>query len=202
MEGLKLKQKLQYFGHLIQVMCKSLSPVWLLGPHGLYTVYGILQTRIVKWVAFLFSKGSSQPRDRTHVSYTEPPGKPKNTGVGSLSFLQRIFPTQELNLGFLHCRQILYQLSYEESWLIGKESDDGKDWGQEEKGTTEMRRLDGISDSMDTSLNKLWKIVKDRESLGAAVHGVAKNWTQLCDWTTKVGLGNKHEQGMFHKVHI
>ena len=42
----------------------------------------------------------------------EPPGKPKNTGVGSLSLLQRIFPTQKLNRGPLHCRQILYQLSY------------------------------------------------------------------------------------------
>ena len=42
----------------------------------------------------------------------EPPGKPKNTGVGSLSLLQRIFPTQESNQGLLHCRQILYQLSY------------------------------------------------------------------------------------------
>ena len=43
----------------------------------------------------------------------EPQGKPKNTGVGSLCLLQWIFPTQELNLGLLHCRQILYQLSYQ-----------------------------------------------------------------------------------------
>ena len=43
----------------------------------------------------------------------EPPGKPKNTGVGSLSLLQGIFPAQELNLCLLHCRQILYQLSYQ-----------------------------------------------------------------------------------------
>ena len=42
----------------------------------------------------------------------ELPGKPKNTGVGSLSLLQRIFLTQESNQGLLHCRQILYQLSY------------------------------------------------------------------------------------------
>ena len=40
---------------------------------------------------------------------SEPPGKPKNTVVGNLSFLQGIFPTQELNQGLLHCRQILYQ---------------------------------------------------------------------------------------------
>ena len=42
----------------------------------------------------------------------EPQGKPKNTGVGSLSLLQRIFPTQESKQGLLHCREILYQLSY------------------------------------------------------------------------------------------
>ena len=42
----------------------------------------------------------------------EPQGKPKNTGVGSISLLQGIFPTQESNQGLLHCRQILYQLSY------------------------------------------------------------------------------------------
>ena len=48
----------------------------------------------------------------------EPPGKPKNTGVGSLSLLQWIFPIQELNQGLLHCRQILYQLSYQGSRTI------------------------------------------------------------------------------------
>ena len=53
---------------------------------------------------------------------SEPPGKPKNTGVcslslgvGSLSLLQQIFMTQELNWGLLHCRRILYQLSYQGS---------------------------------------------------------------------------------------
>jgi len=44
---------------------------------------------------------------------SEPPGKPKNTGVGSLSLLQGIFPTQESNWDLLHCRRILYQLSYQ-----------------------------------------------------------------------------------------
>ena len=43
----------------------------------------------------------------------------QNTGVGSLSLLQQLFPTQELNRGLLHCRQILYQLSYEGSPIIG-----------------------------------------------------------------------------------
>ena len=82
-----------------------------------YTVQGIFQARIWEWVAFPFSRGSSQPRDWTQVSHTadgfmtslEPQGKPKNTRVGSLCLLQQIFPTQELNRSFLHCRRILYQ---------------------------------------------------------------------------------------------
>ena len=69
-------------------------------------------------------QGFSQRGDQTHVSHIasgffipEPPGKPRNTGVGSLSLFQGIFLTQELNWGLLHCRQSLYQLSYRgSSW--------------------------------------------------------------------------------------
>ena len=55
------------------------------------------------------------PALQADSSPSEPPEQPKNTGVGSLSLLQQIFPTQGLNQGLLHCRQILYQLSYQGS---------------------------------------------------------------------------------------
>ena len=65
-------------------LCPTLCPV----------VHGILQVRILEWVAFPFFRGSSQPRDQTQVSTlqvdslpAEAPGKPKNTGVGTLSLL-------------------------------------------------------------------------------------------------------------------
>ena len=65
-----------------------------------------------------------KPRSPTLQAYSlpfEPPGKPKNSGLGSLPLLQVILLTQELNWGLLHCRQILYQLSYQGGplgWLL------------------------------------------------------------------------------------
>ena len=70
-----------------------------------------------------------------------------------------------------------------DGWLIGKDSDAGRGWGQEEKGTTEdemagwHHRLDGLS------LSELRELVMDREAWRAAIHGVAKSRTWLSNWT-------------------
>ena len=84
------------FSSLFQTLCDPMD----------YIVHGILQTRILEWVAFPFSRGSSNPGIepgsptlQVDSLPAEPQGKPKNTGVGSLSLHQSIFLTQELKPG-------------------------------------------------------------------------------------------------------
>ena len=101
---------------------KSLSRVWLFATP--WTIQSMEFSRPESWSGQPFPSPGDLPNPEIEPRSPTwqvdslpavPPGKPKNTGVGSLSLLQGIFPTQESNRGLLHRRWILYQMSYQES---------------------------------------------------------------------------------------
>ena len=97
---------------------------WTIAHQALLSM-GIFQARILEWIAMPSSRDLPNPGIKHRIPtlqadslLSEPPRNPKNTGVGSLSLLQGIFPIQEPSWDLLHCTQILYQLSYQGSPYI------------------------------------------------------------------------------------
>ena len=148
-----------------------------------YTVRGILQARILEWVAFPFSRSSSQTRDQTQVSH-----------VAGGSFTS--WPTREApNWQCLHFQVIFHVCKREQTqmWLWVPTMH----WKmfnsrQEEKGQQRMRWLGSITNSKDTNLRKLLETVEDRGAWRAAARGVTKSGVWLSNWTTAAPLVSWH----------